>query len=81
VRGAYSATGDAVALAAGAGLTGSVQIAVMGRLGGRIGTLEALALAFATALSLVIVVALLLGAVIDRWASSGWSASRSAARA
>ena len=51
-------TAAAVALATGAGLAGSVQIAVMGRLGGRIGTLEALA--FATALSLVIVVVLLL---------------------
>jgi bacterial/archaeal transporter family-2 protein len=52
------ATAAAVALAAVAGLAGSVQIAVMGRLGERIGTLEALA--FATALSLVIVLVLLL---------------------
>ncbi|HVM17554.1 MAG TPA: DMT family transporter [Gaiellaceae bacterium] len=51
-------TAAAVALAAAAGLAGSVQIAVMGRLGQRIGTLEALA--FATVLSLVLVLALLL---------------------
>ena len=51
-------TAAAVTLAAAAGLAGSVQIAVMGRLGQRIGVLEALA--FATALSLVLVVALLL---------------------
>ena len=51
-------TSAAIALAAAAGLAGSVQIAVMGRLGERIGTLEALA--FATVLSLVLVLALLL---------------------
>ncbi len=51
-------TAAAIALAAGAGLAGSVQIAVMGRLGERIGTLEALA--FATALSLVVVLVALL---------------------
>ena len=51
-------TAAAVALAATAGLAGSVQVAVMGRLGERIGVLEALA--FATALSLVLVLVLLL---------------------
>ncbi len=51
-------TAAAIALAAGAGLAGSVQVAIMGRLGERIGVLEALA--FATVLSLVLVVVLLL---------------------
>lgn len=36
-------TGAAVAIAAGAGVAGSVQVAVMGAFGDRIGTLEALA--------------------------------------
>ena len=45
-------TGVAVFLAVLAGLAGSVQIAVMGRFGGRIGVLEALT--FATAVQLLL---------------------------
>jgi transporter family-2 protein len=52
-------TALAVAMAATAGLAGSVQAVVMGRLGDRIGTFEALA--FATVLSTVLALALLLG--------------------
>lgn len=51
-------TAAAVALAALAGLAGSVQAAVMGRLGERIGSFEAVA--FALALSTALAVALLL---------------------
>ena len=45
-------TGAAVALAVLAGLGGSVQVAVMGRFGARIGTVEALT--FATAVQLLL---------------------------
>lgn len=45
-------SGIAVALAILGGLAGSVQVAVMGRFGGRIGVIEALA--FSTALQLVV---------------------------
>ena len=45
-------TGVAVLLAILAGLAGSVQVAVMGRFGGRIGVLEALT--FATAVQLIL---------------------------
>ena len=48
----------AIALATIAGLAGSVQVAVMGRFGGRIGVFEALS--FSTAVQLVFSVALLL---------------------
>jgi len=51
-------SGLAVALAVAAGLAGSVQVAVMGRFGGRVGVFEALA--FSTAIQLVVSVALLL---------------------
>ena len=51
-------TSLAVALATIAGLAGSVQVAVMGRFGGRIGVLEALS--FSTAVQLVFSVVLLL---------------------
>ena len=51
-------TSVAVALAIGAGLAGSVQVAVMGRFGGRIGVLEALT--FSTAVQLALSVAILL---------------------
>ncbi|HSC93327.1 MAG TPA: DMT family transporter [Gaiellaceae bacterium] len=51
-------TAVAVALASAAGLAGSVQAVVMGRLGERVGSLEALA--FATVLSVILAVALLL---------------------
>ena len=48
----------AIVLATIAGLAGSVQVAVMGRFGGRVGVLEALS--FSTAVQLVFAVALLL---------------------
>jgi bacterial/archaeal transporter family-2 protein len=48
----------AVALAIAAGLAGSVQVAVMGRFGGRVGVFEALA--FSTAVQLVFAVCILL---------------------
>jgi bacterial/archaeal transporter family-2 protein len=48
----------AVALAVAAGLAGSVQVAVMGRFGGRVGVFEALA--FSTGVQLVCSVAILL---------------------
>ena len=50
-------TSAAVALAVLAGLAGSVQVAVMGRFGGRIGTLEALT--FSTCVQLVLSLAIL----------------------
>ena len=53
-------SGLAVLLAVLGGLCGSVQVAVMGRFGGRIGVLEALA--FSTAIQLVISVAVMLAA-------------------
>ncbi|HEY7398675.1 MAG TPA: DMT family transporter [Gaiellaceae bacterium] len=49
---------SAVALTVLAGLAGSVQVAVMGRFGGRIGVVEALT--FATAIQLVLSLAILL---------------------
>jgi transporter family-2 protein len=51
-------TSAAVALTVLAGLAGSVQVAVMGRFGGRIGTLEALT--FSTCVQLVLSAAILL---------------------
>lgn len=48
----------AIVLATIAGLAGSVQVAVMGRFGGRVGVLEALS--FSSAVQLVFAVALLL---------------------
>jgi transporter family-2 protein len=53
-------SGLAVLLAVLGGLCGSVQVAVMGRFGGRVGVLEALA--FSTAIQLVVSVAVLLAA-------------------
>jgi transporter family-2 protein len=53
-------TSLAVALAVLAGLAGSVQVAVMGRFGGRIGVFEALS--FSTAVQLVFSVLILLAA-------------------
>jgi transporter family-2 protein len=50
-------TSAAVALTILAGLAGSVQVAVMGRFGGRIGTLEALT--FSTCVQLVLSLAIL----------------------
>ena len=63
-------------LALAAGLAGSVQAAVMGRFGERIGTVEALA--WATLLSVVIAMAVLLvarrgtGGLSDAWAAPKW---------
>jgi bacterial/archaeal transporter family-2 protein len=54
------ATAVAVTMAAAAGLAGSVQAVVMGRLGDRIGSIEALAFSFV--LSMVLAVGLLLAA-------------------
>jgi transporter family-2 protein len=51
-------TGAAVLLTVLAGLAGSIQVAVMGQFGGRIGVIEALT--FATAVQLVLAVAILL---------------------
>jgi transporter family-2 protein len=51
-------TGAAVAVALGAGVAGSAQVAVMGRFGERVGTLEALA--FTTVLGAVIATVALL---------------------
>jgi bacterial/archaeal transporter family-2 protein len=51
-------SGLAVALAILGGLAGSVQVAVMGRFGGRVGVFEALA--FSTAVQLVLAAAVLL---------------------
>jgi transporter family-2 protein len=51
-------SGLAVALAIVAGLAGSVQVAVMGRFGGRIGVVEALT--FSTAVQLVLSLGILL---------------------
>lgn len=53
-------TATAVALTALAGLAGSIQVAVMGRFGDRIGILEALT--FATAVQLVLAAGILLAA-------------------
>jgi len=69
-------TGTAAVLALAAGLAGSVQAAVMGRFGERISTVEALA--WATLLSLVIAMAVLLvarrgtGGLSDAWAAPKW---------
>jgi transporter family-2 protein len=69
-------TGTAAVLALAAGLAGSVQAAVMGRFGERIGTVEALA--WATLLSVVIAMAVLLvarrgtGGLSDAWAAPKW---------
>jgi transporter family-2 protein len=69
-------TALAVALATAAGLAGSVQVAVMGRFGERVGVLEALA--FATLLTAVLSAAVLvvarqsLGAYVDGARSPLW---------
>lgn len=52
-------TSAAVALAVIAGLAGSVQVAVMGRFGGRVGIFEALT--FSTAIQLVLSLVILVG--------------------
>ncbi len=53
-------TGAATGLAVLAGIAGSIQVAVMGRFGGRVGVVEALA--FATGIQLLLAVAILLAA-------------------
>ena len=53
-------TSAAVALTVLAGLAGSVQVAVMGRFGGRIGTLEALT--FSTCVQVILSLAILVAA-------------------
>jgi len=69
-------TAAAVALTVFAGLAGSVQVAVMGRFGDRIGIVEALA--FATAVQLVLSLAILLavragtGGLSDAFRTPAW---------
>ncbi len=69
-------TGLAVALTVIAGLAGSVQVAVMGRFGGRIGIVEALT--FATAVQLLLAVVVLLavrqgtGAIAGAFRAPPW---------
>jgi bacterial/archaeal transporter family-2 protein len=69
-------TGFAAALALAAGLAGSVQAAVMGRLGERVGSVEAVA--WATLLSVVLATAALLvvrgglGGLADAWQAPKW---------
>ena len=69
-------TGLAATLALAAGLAGSVQAAVMGRFGERIGALEAVAWAFL--LSTLIAIAVLLvfrrgfGGIGDAWTTPKW---------
>jgi bacterial/archaeal transporter family-2 protein len=66
-------SGIAVGLAVLAGLAGSVQVAVMGRFGDRIGTLEALA--FASIVQVVLAVTILL---VVRQGIGGLGSARSA---
>jgi transporter family-2 protein len=69
-------TGFAVGLTVLAGLAGSVQVAVMGRFGSRIGTFEALTVA--TAVQLLLAAAILLavrggtGALPDAFRTPAW---------
>ena len=60
----------AVALATLAGLAGSVQVAVMGRFGGRIGVVEALAFATVLSAALATVVLLVVRGSLDGFAAS-----------
>ena len=69
-------TSAAVALAVLAGLAGSVQVAVMGRFGGRIGVIEALT--FSTGVQLVLSFAILIvartgfGGIADAFRTPAW---------
>ena len=69
-------TGLAAALALAAGLAGSIQAAVMGRFGERVGSLEALTWAFllsaALALGALLVVRRGLGGLGDAWTAPKW---------
>ncbi|HEY7177966.1 MAG TPA: DMT family transporter [Gaiella sp.] len=69
-------TALAATLALLAGLAGSVQAAVMGRFGERIGTVEALAWAFLLSLALALAVLLVVrrgfGDLADAWTSPKW---------
>jgi transporter family-2 protein len=71
-----SGTAAAVVLAAAAGLAGSMQVAVMGKFGERVGAFEALA--FATVVSALLAVAALLvvrrgaGRVGEVWSAPPW---------
>jgi transporter family-2 protein len=69
-------TALAATLALLAGLAGSVQAAVMGRFGERIGTVEALAWAFLLSLALSLAVLLVvrrgLGNLAEAWTSPKW---------
>ena len=69
-------TGLAATLALLAGLAGSVQAAVMGRFGERIGTVEALAWASLLSLGLAVVVLLVVrrgvGDLGEAWSSPKW---------
>jgi bacterial/archaeal transporter family-2 protein len=69
-------TSAAVGLTVLAGLAGSIQVAVMGRFGGRIGVIEALT--FATCIQLVLSLAILLvarlgpGGLADAFGAPAW---------
>ena len=62
-------TSAAVALTVLAGLAGSIQVAVMGRFGDRVGVLEALS--FSTVIQLVLSMGILL---VARAGSAAWAA-------
>lgn len=63
-------TGAAVAVALAAGILGSVQVAVMGRFGERVGTLEALAFTTVVGALIASVVLLLLRRSLDGYAAA-----------
>ena len=65
-------TSAAVALAVIAGLAGSVQVAVMGRFGGRVGIFEALT--FSTAIQLVLSLVILVACAPEPAGSEARSA-------
>jgi len=69
-------TGLAAALALAAGLAGSVQAAVMGRFGERIGSLEAVAWAFCLSALIALTILVLtrrgIGGLADAWTAPKW---------